>query len=215
MKIPPASPSAAAASLPRCLAVTAAIVLAAGLAACSSSHKAASGSPSAAATSGSTTTGAGHKHSRTTSKDSIPGLITFAGTFKLHGASSAKLKFRAFPGVTSPASSCARLAAHGTPAAKGEQPLFRIPAPPAGNHIFYTALVLPYHGPGSYAKDAIDPAGSSITIGGVTYNPRAAQATATVTFSANGSGTFTFANAPASEAGHPSLAGTVHWTCSG
>jgi hypothetical protein len=212
MKIPPASSSAA--RLPRCLAVTAAVVLAAGLAACSSSPKAATGSPSAAATSTSTT-GTGHKHSRTTSKDSIPGLITFAGTFRMHGASSAKLKFRAFPGVTSPASSCARLAAHGTPGAKGEQPLFRIPAPPAGNKIFYTALVLPYHGPGSYAKDAIDPAGSSITIGSVTYNPRAAQASATVTFNANGSGTFTFANAPASKAGHPALSGTVRWTCSG
>src|SRR5262249_19000009 len=144
-------------------AVAACLALAGGLAACSSSHHAASGSPSAS--SSSAAAGGRHRHSKTTSKDAIPGLITFAGKFQMHGAKTEKLSSRAFPGVPSRASSGAKRAPGGPPAAKGEQPLFKIPAPPAGNSVYFTAEVTPYHGSGTYGKDAIPAAGTSIVVG--------------------------------------------------
>jgi hypothetical protein len=145
----------------------------------------------------------------------IAGLITFKGTFHLHGASSRHASFTAFPGVTRPASSCARLAAHGTPAATGAAERFMIPAPPAGSTVFFAAEVLPYHGPGVYGKSSILAPGGSITVGNARYDPLAAGAAASVTFRANGSGAFTFTNAPAARAGGAPLSGTVKWSCSG
>jgi hypothetical protein len=144
----------------------------------------------------------------------IDGLITFKGTMKLHGASSRHVSFSAFPGVTSPSSSCAKLAAHGNPVQGGQQPLFRIPAPAIGTSAYFSAEVSPYHGAGTYDKAAILTSGASITVGTKSYSLSASGATATVTFSANGSGTFTFSNAAAAKAGKPSLSGSVSWTCS-
>jgi hypothetical protein len=145
----------------------------------------------------------------------IAGLITFKGSLRLYGASAQHVAFSAFPGVTSPASSCARIAARGTPAAKGARPLFSIPAPAAGSPIYFTAEVSPYHGAGAYGKASILAVGASIIVGNASYNPLAAQATASVLVRANGSGKFTFENAPESDPVKPPLSGSVSWTCSG
>jgi hypothetical protein len=120
----------------------------------------------------------------------------------------------AFPGVTKPASSCARIGATGTPGAKGEQE-FQIPAPPAGSNVYLTAEVASYHGPGVYGKAAIRAVGASVVVGSTSYNPLAKQATVSATFKADGSGTFTFANAAEVDSSGASLSGTFSWTCTG
>jgi hypothetical protein len=204
-------------------------MLTAALAACSSSAasssasgSSSSGSSSAAATSpaaGTSSGGAGPTPSGSakaaTAGKVIPGLITFKGTFQLRGASHRHSSFRAFPGITSPASSCRRIAAQGTPGAKGAKPQFKIPAPPAGSNVYFAAEVSPYHGPGTYGKASILAAGASISVGADSYNPLVASGTASVTFHANGSGTFTFTNAAATTPAKPTLSGSVSWTCSG
>ncbi|HEY5357644.1 MAG TPA: hypothetical protein VIJ82_08125 [Streptosporangiaceae bacterium] len=218
--------------------MAAGLVLTAALAACSSSagsSAAGASSPSASsggassgsAASGSTASGSagGGASSSPASPGSgssqaaasgqvIAGLITFKGTLNLHGASSRHASFSAFPGVTSPASSCARLARRGTPGAKGARKLFRVPSPAVGSDVYYAAEVLPYHGPGTYGKDAIAAAGAVINVGTASYNLLAASSSASVTFKANGSGSFTFANAQGTRAAGRTLSGTVSWTCS-
>jgi hypothetical protein len=207
---------------PRILTATAGLSLAVALAACSSSgHSAAAGSASPSTASSSAgasssassgpTTSTGHHDAKVV----IAGLITFKGKLQLHGAVNMHSSFSAFPGVTSPHSSCAHLAAVGTPGAKGAKPLFNIPAPADGSTVFFTAEVLPYNGPGTYGKSSILATGASITVGNAQYNPLAAGADATVTFHANGSGKFSFTDAAASKAGKPALSGTVTWKCSG
>ncbi|HBW17734.1 MAG TPA: hypothetical protein DEH11_01290 [Actinobacteria bacterium] len=201
------------------------LMLAAALAGCSSSGgSAAAGSSSAAGHSSPAPAGASSGSASAGPHGSIPagatgkgiaGLITFKGTFQLRGATVQHSSFSAFPGVTSPASSCARLAAHGTPAPKGGKPEFLIPAPPAGSNVYLLAEVVPYRGPGVYGKAAIRSVGSSIVVGNASYNPLAAHATASVVFRADGSGRFTFTNAAAPESSQPSLSGSFSWTCSG
>jgi hypothetical protein len=215
--------------------VAAGLVLTAALAACSSSAgSSAAGSSSASAHSGGTASGgtasggaaagggassspaspASGSSQAAASGQVIAGLITFKGTLDLHGASSQHASFSAFPGVTSPASSCVRLARRGTPGAKGARKLFRVPSPAVGSNVYYAAEVLPYHGPGTYGKDAIAAAGAVITVGTASYNLLAASSSASATFKANGSGSFTFANAKGTTAAGRTLSGTVSWTCS-
>jgi hypothetical protein len=218
-------PAAAARYRPLVIAGTRLAVagaLAAGVAACSSSGSAAAGgtpadgsSPAASGSSASSTSPAVSATSRAPSNGKgIVGLLTFKGSFDLRGATTQHSSFVAFPGVTSPASSCARIGATGTPAAKGEQ-LFQIPAPAAGSNVYLTVQVLRYHGPGVYGKAAIRPVGASVVVGSTSYNPLATQATASATVKADGSGTFTFANAAGTTSADPTLSGTFSWTCSG
>jgi hypothetical protein len=201
------------------------LTLAAALAACSSSSGSASaagsspvgsgsaGSSSAAVASPSSTSQA-HGGAKAAALR-IAGLITFKGTLRLRGAAAQHVSFSAFPGVTSPASSCARIAVRGTPAARGEQPRFEIPSPAAGSPTYFTAEVSPYRGAGTYGKASILAVGASIIVGSASYNPLAAQATASVTIRADGSGRFTFTNAAESDPAKPALSGSVSWTCSG
>jgi hypothetical protein len=149
-----------------------------------------------------------------TNSKGIAGLLTFKGSFDLRGAATQHSSFVAFPGVTSPTSSCARIGATGTPAAKGEE-VFQIPAPPAGSNVYLTAQIAHYHGPGIYGKAAIRAVGASIVVGSTSYNPLATEATASATFRADGSGTFTFTDAAGAKSSDPTLSGTFTWTCSG
>ena len=133
---------------------------------------------------------------------------------RLTGATTQRSTFTAFPGVTSPASSCARLAARGTPVPSGQQASFRLPAPAGGSPVYFIAQVSPYHGPGRYDKASIVGVGASFIVGNAAYNPLAATASASATFRANGSGTFTFRGAAAKK-GTGTISGSVSWTCSG
>jgi hypothetical protein len=165
------------------------------------------------ATSGTRSAGAGNSPSAGAGK-SIGGLIAFRGAFQLRGASTQHSSFSAYPGVTSPASSCPGIATHGTPAPAGQRPQFRIPAPPGGSTVYFIAEISPYHGPGTYSRAAIVTSGASFIVGTAGYNLLATKGSVSVTVKANGSGTFTFANA-AGDAATQTLSGTVRWTCSG
>ena len=205
----------------RGLAAAAGLLLAGVVAACSSSGAPSAGAaptrskaPAAAASTpvaSPTRSGTGTSAGGT----AIPGLITFNGTFVLSGAVTQHSAFTAFPGVTSPASSCARLAAKGTPVPAGDRRGFQIPAPPAGSQVYFIAEVTPYHGPGTYSKASILAAGASFIVGNAAYNPLAASATATVTFRANGSGIVTFRDAAATKPATGAISGSISWTCSG
>lgn len=230
MQSPPPVPAARVIrrrAVARGLAAAAGLLLASTVAACSSSGSPSAGAtpstnsstsspssrPAAAPSSGKTsrTRGTGTVAKR----KAIPGLITFTGTLRLTGAKTQRSKFTAFPGVTSPASSCARLAARGTPAPSGQQPSFRLPAPPAGSPVYFIAQVSPYHGPGKYGQASILAVGASFMVGNAAYNPLAAPASASATFRANGSGTFTFRDAVAKRPATGTLSGSISWTCSG
>ena len=230
MQSPPPVPAACVIRrtvVARGLAAAAGLLLATTVAACSSS-----GSPSASATpsAGSSTSSPASSPATAPSSGSasrargtgtaakrkaIPGLIAFTGTLRLTGAKSERSRFTAFPGVTSPASSCARLAARGTPVPSGQQPSFRLPAPAAGSPVYFIAQVSPYHGPGTYGKASILAVGASFMVGNSAYNPLAATASASATFRANGSGTFTFRDAVAKKPATGTLSGSVSWTCAG
>ncbi|MBV9092845.1 MAG: hypothetical protein JO132_03045 [Streptosporangiaceae bacterium] len=196
------------------------------VAACSSSHPAASGTASStsatgsaeAASSGTATAAApgsaGGSTHKTPKKDIIAGLISFNGKISVSGGQDLNMPFTAFPGVTSPKDSCARIAAVGTPAGKGRSQQFQIPSPPQGGNVTVTAEILPYRGPGAYQKASLVAAGPSVVIGNASYNLLAAGATVTVTFRADGSGELTFAGAAAADSGQPALSGTIQWTCS-
>lgn len=196
------------------------LLLTAGLAACSSpvassaggsGHAKASGSSSAPAASASA-----HAKAKLAAKGkSIPGLISFRGTLHITGARKRQMSFTAFPGVTSPASSCARLAAKGTPVPAKEKLQFEIPSPSAGSENYFMADVLPYRGPGTYTKSSIVSVGTGFMIGDVGFNPLATAAVASVTFRADGSGTFTFSHAKAIKPGKGAISGSISWTCSG
>jgi hypothetical protein len=211
----------------RGVAAVAALLVAVGLAACSSSGSPSAGgthsatgsgassfSPSAPPSAGSATpTGGTSKGARGAKSkgNAIPGLILFKGTLRLTGAETRHMSFTAFPGVTRPASSCTRLAAGGTPVPSGSKPAFGIPAPAPGNPVYFTGTVSPYHGPGTYGKNSIVGVGASFIVGDTAYNPLAATATATVTFRADGSGIFTFRNATSVTG---TISGSIRWTCS-
>lgn len=202
-----------------------------GTAACSSPHLATSSSaaaqatsaaPSSAATSAipggaatptapSTTSGSTHTAPE---RDIISGLITFSGKIRLSGAQSMNMSFIAFPGVTSPKSSCAHIAAAGTPIGNGRIQQFRIPSPPEGGNVVISADISPYRGPGTYQKTSLATVGPSVVVGNSSYNVLAVGATVTVTFQANGSGQLTFARAAAAQSGQPALSGSIQWTCS-
>ncbi len=215
----------------RSLAAGAGLLLAATVAACSSSGpptagatpSAAGAAPPAASSTSSPSaapsSAGGRSPSRSTGtaakRKAIPGLISFVGTMRLTGAKTQHSKFTAFPGVTSPASSCARLAARGTPVPSGQQPSFRLPAPAPGSPVYFIAQVSPYHGPGKYGKASVVAVGSSFLVGNSAYNLLAATASASATFRADGSGTFTFGNAVAKKSAAGTLSGSVSWTCSG
>lgn len=211
----------------RGLAAGAGLLLAATVAACSSSASPTAGASPAAgpSTSSRASSAAAAPSSGSTSRTrgtgtvakrkAIPGLITFTGTLRLAGAKTQRSRFTAFPGVTSPASSCARLAARGTPAPSGQQPSFRLPGPAAGSPVYFIAQVAPYHGPGRYSKASILAVGASFMVGNSAYNPLAATASASATFRANGSGTFTFRNAVAKRPASGTLSGSISWKCSG
>jgi hypothetical protein len=215
----------------RILPATAAVVLL-GAVACTSSKPAAAngtsksstGSSTAAAGStsgaaaGGTSAPAGSSPSPSSTdkapkKDIIAGLITFKGKLKFSGAQSVGTSFSAFPGVTSPKSSCARIGTAGTPVAKGHDQQFTIPSPPEGDTVTIVAKISPYRGPGTYRKASLVTVGPSITVGSSTYNLRAAAAVVTVTVGANGSGNLAFTQAAASQSGHPALSGEIQWTC--
>ena len=217
-------------ALARALMAATSMLLAATLAACTSSgtpsaeatRSAGSGNPASSDTSRSpdrnstgTATTASSGTGTAAKKKAISGLITFNGILQLTGATTQRLSFSAFPGVTSPASSCARIAANGTPAPAGQEPRFAIPSPPAGSTVYFVASVSPYHGPGTYSKASILAVGSSFMVGDAAYNPLAATATATITFRANGSGIFTFRNAAAAKPATGAISGSISWTCSG
>ncbi len=189
-----------------------------GMAACSSSPSAGQ----AAASTNSSTPAASSKaalagdstQAKAPKGDIIAGLITFKGSFKASGARRLTLSFEAFPGVTSPKSSCAHIAAVGTPVAKGQPHQFRIPAPPDGGNVSFAAEVKPYHGPGTYQRSSIVAVGASVIIGTSSYNLLARGATASVTFGADGSGELAFTHASA--AARPrTLSGVIRWTCGG
>jgi hypothetical protein len=187
----------------------------AGVAACSS-PSAASSPPRSATTSQASPasqSSADSSHSSVPKKDIIAGLITFDGRLELAGAQHSKLSFDAFPGVTSPKSSCAHIATAGTPTAKGMPRRFLIPAPPLGGNITFAAAIQPYHGPGAYDRSSIVAVGASVTIGSSTYNLLAPGASETVTFGPDGSGKFSFSRARAVHGGR-ALSGTIVWTCS-
>jgi hypothetical protein len=217
----PAVPVIRRPAVARGLPAAAVLLLTIALAACSSSSSPSAGPTGAAGSSNSSPASSSAAapssgHTRTTAKGkAIPGLISFKGAFRLTGAKRQHSSFTAFPGVTSPASSCARLAARGTPVPSGQKPQFRLPGPAAGSPVYFLAEVSPYHGPGTYSKASIITIGSNFVVGSASYNPLAASATASVTFRANGSGAFTFHNAKAAKPATGTLSGSVSWTCSG
>lgn len=207
--------------------VVACTLAAVGAAACSSPASPAAGSPAASNSSPvdnsptasvSSSASISPAHGKTapivTGSKGIVGLLTFNGSFRLSGATTQHASFQAFPGTTKPASSCARIGASGTPAAKGEQE-FKIPAPPAGSEVYLTVEVANYHGPGVYGKTAIRAVGASVVVGSASYNPLAKQATVSATFKSDGSGTFAFSKAAGADSSGPTLSGTFSWTCSG
>lgn len=187
------------------------------LAACSSSHPAASSGAAAQATaaaaSGAPSSAAGST-GRAPRKDVIAGLITFNGNLRVSGAQRLKMSFTAFPGVTSPKSSCAHIAAIGTPGGKGLVEQFRIPSPPEGGNVTIGAEISPYGGPGTYRKASLVAVGPSVVIGNASYNLLAVGAVVRVTLRANGSGELTFVGAAAAGSGQSALSGTIQWTCS-
>jgi hypothetical protein len=224
----PARPSTSA-LVKRGMTAAATLMLVAGVAACSSSHPAASSgaaTPTAAPTAAQSAAAA-PTHAETPGtvsptasstdpapqKDIIAGLIGFNGKLEVSGAHRLDMSFNAFPGVTSPKSSCAHIAAAGTPPGKGAGPQFRIPSPPEGGDVAIAADISPYRGSGSYHKASLVTVGPSVVIGNASYNLLAAGATVTVTFRANGSGELTFAGAAAAKAGQPTLSGAIQWTC--
>lgn len=202
-----------------------------GTAACSSPHPTASSNAAAQATSAassgaaasaipisaatptvpSMTSGSTHAAPK---KEIISGLITFSGKLRLSGAQNLSMSFVAFPGVTSPKSSCAHIAAVGTPIGKGRTQQFRIPSPPEGSNVVIATGISPYRGPGTYQKASLVTVGPSVVVGNNSYNVLATGATVTVTFQANGSGQLTFARAAAAQLGQPTLSGSIQWTCS-
>jgi hypothetical protein len=210
------------------------LMLVAGVAACSSSHPAASSgaaTPSATPTAtpttahsaatapgGAATPGAASPTASSTDtapqKDIIAGLIAFNGKLTLSGAQSLNMSFTAFPGVTSPKSSCAYIGAAGTPGGEGVARQFRIPSPPEGGNVTITGDISPYHGPGTYQKASLVTVGPSVVIGDASYSLHAPGATVAVTFRANGSGEVTFAGAAAATNGQPALSGSIQWSCS-
>jgi hypothetical protein len=204
------------------------LVLGASLAACSSSFASRSASPASGPDTGpsaSTVPGSspgssgGHPGSHSsprvnTDGNRISGLISFTGTFHVTGSRTAHLSFRAFPGVTKPASSCSALAADGTPVGTGEPRQFRIPAPPGGSTAYFDISVGPYHGPGSYGTGKILSVGQSIVVGTASYGLLSSRATASATIRPNGSGTFRFAGAKGGRRGR-TISGTVTWKCTG
>ena len=208
----------------------AAILMLVGVAACSSSRPAASSGATApttaptaaqsaaAAPGGSATPGAGSPTASSTDaapqKDIIAGLIAFNGKITLSGAHSLNESFTAFPGVTSPKSSCAYIGAAGTPAGKGATRQFRVPSPPEGGNVTITGDISPYHGPGTYQKTSLVTVGPSVVIGNASYSLHAPGATVAVTFRANGSGYVTFTGAAAAANGQPALSGSIQWNCS-
>lgn len=211
-------------ALRTCTLLVAGLTLVAALVACSSpgstsSHKSSAGAnatPVASTSAGAGASGRAATPSPTPpapKQDVIAGLISFNGELSLTGAHTYHASFTAFPGVTSPKSSCAHIATVGTPTGKGQPRLFTIPAPPFGGNVSFTAEVEPYHGPGTYQKSSIVAAGPTVVIGTASYNLLAAGASVSVTFGANGSGELTFSNAAGGK-GNPTLSGTVQWTCS-
>ena len=194
-------------------------VVVAGVAACSSppvvksASRSAPTSPTSRASAAATQSAASSSQSTAPKKDIIAGLITFDGRLELSGAQDSRLSFHAFPGVTSPKSSCAHIAATGTPTAKGMPRKFLIPAPPLGGDVTFAAAIQPYRGPGAYNKSSVVAVGASVTIGSSTYNLLAPGASETVTFGADGSGKFSFSHARALQGGR-ALSGTIVWTCS-
>lgn len=187
------------------------------VAACSSSHPVAPGSaaaqPTAAAASSAPGSAVGSTHTGP-KKDIIAGLIAFDGKLRVSGGQLLRTSFTAFPGVTSPRSSCAHIAATGTPAGNGRLTQFRIPSPPEGGNLTIAVEISPYRGPGTYQKASLVAVGPSVVIGTASYNLLAAGAVATVTLRANGSGELTFADAAATKRGQPALSGAIQWTCS-
>jgi hypothetical protein len=208
-------------------AAAAGLVLGASLAACSSSFASKSAKPVTGpdiSASASTMPGSrpgssnGHPGSHSsprvnTDGNHISGLITFTGTFRVTGSRPEHLTFRAFPGVTRPASSCSALAAHGTPVPSGQQPQFRIPSPPGGGTAYFDISVGKYHGPGSYGRAQILSVGASIVAGTASYS-LSRQSTASATIRPDGGGTFRFADARAGT-GRRAVSGTVTWKCGG
>jgi hypothetical protein len=198
------------------------VVLGASLAACSSppspsASSAGRSTPAAGPTRGSGPGSPGHRGSRprvNTDGNRISGLITFTGVFHLTGSRSVRMSFRAFPGVTRPASSCSALAADGTPVPTGQQPQFRIPAPPGGSTAYFSASIGPYHGPGSYGRDRILSVGASIVVGTASYSLNNGQVTASAKIRPDGGGVFRFAHAKA-VSGDRTVSGSVSWKCTG
>ena len=231
MQSPPVTPAAHITRRPavaRGLAAAAGLLLiTAAVGACSSSassssatggHKSGSGASSSSSSSSSSgSSGKAKGGTRTTAKKgkAIPGLISFKGHLELSGAKKQHLSFTAFPGVTSPASSCARIAAGGTPVPAGKQRQFTIPSPSAGSKVYFVAEISPYHGPGTYDKASILAVGATFMVGADAFNPLAPAASATATLRADGSGSFTFHGATAAKPAKGTISGTISWTCSG
>jgi hypothetical protein len=133
----------------------------------------------------------------------------------LHGAVTEQKPFTTYLPETTQIASCADIGSKGTGAPPGLKPQFTMPTPPAGSSVYVTAAVVPYTGPGSYARAALlAGGGTDIIVGKAMYNALAPKGTAMVTVSANGSGTFTFTGATQVSPGKPTLSGTVSWTCS-
>lgn len=207
----------------RVMRPAAVLTLAAGLAACTSSHPAGSGQATTPTASGTAAAGpatptASNPTASSTHASSktviISGLITFHGQLRLSGAQSLNMSFTAFPGVTSPKSSCAHIAAAGTPGGTVRVRQFKIPSPPAGSNVVLATEISAYRGPGTYQKASLIGVNPSIVAGNSSYNLFAAGATVTVRLNANGSGELTFVGAKAAKAGQPALSGTINWTCS-
>jgi len=219
---PTATKARSSALIARGIPIAVGMMLVSGVAACSSPQQggsagsASSTSPASSTSSTSPTTGAaasstptpGPSHGAVPKKDIIAGLITFSGRFRISGAHHTHFSFHAFPGVTSPKSSCSHIAAAGTPAAKGQGAQFRIPAPPQGGDVSFAAEVEPYHGPGTYRKSSVVAVGASVIIGSSSYSLLAPGAAVSVTFSPNGSGKLRFTNAAAAATGAAALSGT-------
>jgi hypothetical protein len=175
--------------------VAAAIIALAGLAACGGSSGAASSAPS---------------------HPSAPaGLITFAGTLRVHGAVAEQKSFTSTLAKTTAISTCAQVGSLGTGAPAGLKAQFSVPTPAAGGSVFILATVVPYTGPGSYGRAAVlAGGGTEIRIGSTSYNALAPRALVSVTTHADGSGAFAFTGAAPPSSAHSALSGTVTWTCS-
>jgi hypothetical protein len=138
------------------------------------------------------------------------------GPVTLHGETTS---LAAFTSTGQRISSCADYAKGSTDSSGS--PLIQLPsvlttsgAPIAGHQVLFTNQLKPYHGPGSYGRDALSGQGGGATVE-IDHNAFALgpSSTANTEIRPDGSGQFTFADFRGDSSG--TLSGTVTWTCTG